>query len=526
MLVGPQMTAGDGSPVGPQMIEMTEGDGSPVRGGECSTRRACNRFCEAMNFAGIYCTPRQAVRRSDSMATVTGRTSSSSSGAPGATSVDVRLASYSEMWTDVLAAWPSGVAPGFRCVLQVATGDLLGGSTGLEGEHADAFARTSQGLGRFFHIGRRIEWSDAAPWGRGTWTWSAPIEGHSLRVPLQEDPVVMRALAESGGDALDFTRHRLRPLTDEESHQIMTSVGVVGEASAKPAAVILVGPSCAGKTTVLRLFTKQFGVDPETAVKRDSLAIHAVHAQYAALVAHGRANGGIWLTAWAACKPHWQSAKKKILEQACANRRDIIMFARGVKQGKRPKEGISVLEAAGYTVHILCVYANPRDIIERGLKREMSSGKRYKRDNMLNCALIPDNFRGFAHAIAAANGQFKVVLNANGEPPTVMLEGSCLGGTPVPEELAEAIDELCAFLPAKRATASALFFPGQHHESYDDYDPSTKAAAYVRSRCRSWPLASPCSSSSPNRRTHDNGDGTLSLLAPGDGGSERGATFA
>ncbi len=26
----------------------------------------------------------------------------------------------------------------------------------------------------------------------------------------------------------------------------------------------------------MRLFTKQFGVDPETAVKRDSLAIHAV----------------------------------------------------------------------------------------------------------------------------------------------------------------------------------------------------------------------------------------------------------
>jgi len=474
--------------------------------GEAPSRSA--RFCEAMSVAGRY-------RWGGGGGGEQGpcgegaEASSSSSNSP-ASLVDLTLHSYSELWAEVFAApkWPMGADLGFRCVLNVASGEFQG-SCADDDAQPEALGRQSPVLGRFDHIGRKIEWTEAAPWGAGAWVWSEAIEGHSLRLPISEDATLLRVLRTPSGELLDFTRERLRPLTAEENQKIMRSVGVIGDPSRSPSAVILVGPSCSGKTTVVRAVAPDLGVDPDSAVRRDSLAIHAVHAQFAAVVAHGRSNGGIWLTAWTACKPHWQTAKKAILEQACANRRDIIMFARGVKNGKRAKEGIQALDAAGYTVHVIGVYANPRDIIERGLKREMSNGKRYKRDNILSTDLIPENFRGFGPAIAAASGRFKIVLNANGQQPLVTMEGQCLGGAPLPKELAERLERLCHFTISRRATEHPALFEallaGLKHPE-DEEEPSKGNDHTEFLRCVSWPLTS--TSIAARKGTHE-ADGTI-----------------
>lgn len=69
---------------------------------------------------------------------------------------------------------------------------------------------------------------------------------------------------------------------------------------------------------------------------------------------------------------------------------------------------IRSLEKTGYTVHVLCVVANPHDVIERGVARELNEGKRYNRDVNKLC----QTFDAFGPAIAAANGEYKVVGNS------------------------------------------------------------------------------------------------------------------
>mmetsp|Transcript_93548 Transcript_93548/g.243670 ORF Transcript_93548/g.243670 Transcript_93548/m.243670 type:complete len:107 (-) Transcript_93548:85-405(-) len=73
----------------------------------------------------------------------------------------------------------------------------------------------------------------------------------------------------------------------------------------------------------------------------------------------------------------------------------------------------------GYTVHFCGVFAAPREIIARGVAREVGEGKRYNRSEKKLC----QTFDAFAPAARAANGKFCIVRNSSGRSPEVYMEG-------------------------------------------------------------------------------------------------------
>jgi len=193
-----------------------------------------------------------------------------------------------------------------------------------------------------------------------------------------------------------------------------------------------VAPSGGGKTTVLRTFAHRFGVQPDEAVLADGSIFRDFHAQYRAILGNGKANGGIWARAWPAAKGVVVSAKKRILKEASAAKKDLLISDTGSEASKLV-QAIERLKEQGYAVSLCGIFADPEEILKRGIGREVVDGKKYNRD----AGKLRKTFDAFAPAVGAVNGTFCLVLNRQGCPPELYREGG--GGEEIEFVLEDAL---------------------------------------------------------------------------------------
>jgi len=349
-------------------------------------------------------------------------------------SVDVTLEDYTDEIAHVrIDPLPSS---GFKCVFAVSTCTLH--------EPGDKPGELGKQLGCFRPVELTIEWSRSAPWGEQVWKLSLKIKGHSIKTAIREDAALMTALSQ-GTSVLDFCAGPFRNLTDEEWSDALEACCVTGPDSAAsqqaPKALIVMAPSAGGKTTVVTKLADSYGIDIKRSVRADGAIFRDFHKQYALVCENGVANDGLWFNAWPAAKKIVQTAKKSVLKKAMEKKQDLVISDTGSEvEGLQKLK--SLLKEGGYLVCLVGIYADPQAILKRGIAREIGEGKRYNR----SIEKLKATFEHFEPAISLIDGPYKIVMNAQGQPPSVKLEGNGYNGRPVPPTVAKALAALGANL--------------------------------------------------------------------------------
>jgi len=237
-------------------------------------------------------------------------------------------------------------------------------------------------------------------------------------------------------EGADICRETLRAPLEHELAAAAAAARLTGpnEASsrASPSALLVVGPSGSGKSRVIDLCAGEFGGNPQQAVVVDSEAFKECHAPYRALLENGRANQSIWFRSWPAAKGAIAKAKSHLLDSASKLKKDLLISDTG-SESERLLATIAHLQAQGYVVNLCCIFADPEEIVIRGVARELSAGKRYNRD----LKKLRKSFDAFQPAIRAINGEYKIVRNTQGKQPEIYMQGR--GGSVVDFDLAQAL---------------------------------------------------------------------------------------
>jgi len=247
-----------------------------------------------------------------------------------------------------------------------------------------------------------------------------------------------------------------RSLNEDEYRRAAEAVRLSGPNAApgreKPRALIVMSPSGGGKTTVLHAYASKFGMDEKETVEIDGSAFRDCHAQYKAVLENGKKNCGIWWSAWPAFKSIFSLVKKGFFAKAIKGRQDILMADTGVELSKTLKQ-VEELKEAGYGVHFLGIFAEPAEIIARGIARELEDGKRYNRDLKKLCK----TFEAFAPTIAAVNGDYILASNRQGQSPVVFKEGK--GGESITFTLQDALAAVSSAVETDHDIIELVKFP-------------------------------------------------------------------
>lgn len=274
--------------------------------------------------------------------------------------------------------------------------------------------------------------------------WEDELPGYSLAHRVADDAKLLQAL-----QGADFCRNRFRDVSEQEFQHVMEVIGMAGPkeapSRAQPRGVILLAPSACGKSTALKSLPEAFfNIKRDEAVSIESGEYRDEFPPYKALIDNGLANDGIWFRGWPVAKEAMSKLKKKLLDVAIQKRKDVMISDTG-SETEKLMNTISKLKGDGYIVNVCGIFAHPREIMERGIAREVMDGKRYNRD----MSRVEKGFRVFPMAIRAINGKFCLMRNSNqkGAPaPQIYLQGD--GGSVITFSLAE-----------------ALASPGQRHSS-------------------------------------------------------------
>lgn len=262
----------------------------------------------------------------------------------------------------------------------------------------------------------------------------------SLKFPVHKDEALCTALK-----GHDLFSENFRDFTEAEVKHVFRSTRVSGEDAVlpqeSPQALCLCAPSGCGKTSMMKTALDHFNMNTDEAVFADSGQFRDCHQQYKALVDNGIANDGIWYHAWPCAKGVVGKMKKRILAEAMASKRPVIFSDTGADL-KKLLQILWQFRDADYTVHFLGMFADPKEIVARGIARELEDGKRYNRD----MAKMSATFDSFAPAIKEVNGRYCLLRNRTGCSPELFSSGN--GG----EEVTFDVERTCSASPASTET--------------------------------------------------------------------------
>ncbi|CAK9102674.1 unnamed protein product [Durusdinium trenchii] len=272
-------------------------------------------------------------------------------------------------------------------------------------------------LGRLDVTSQVLRWRD----GR-RWTLEAKLPTVGICRAVREDRALLEALRQPDGSLLDFCTAPFRDLNEEEWAGALQACNVAAQtlvpAEGSPKALLVMAPSAGGKTTVVSQLCSTFGLEQDRAARADGALFRDVHRQYRLLCENGVANDGLWYNAWPAAKAVVQEAKKEVFRRAMVQKQELIVSDTG-SEVKGLKALIQELQCGGYQVSLLGIYADPSAILARGIAREIHEGKRYNR----SLDKLKKTFENFRTAISLVDGAYKIVHNAQGQDPEVVLEG-------------------------------------------------------------------------------------------------------
>merc|ERR1712232_1370310 len=167
----------------------------------------------------------------------------------------------------------------------------------------------------------------------------------------------------------------------------------------QPRVLFVIAPSGGGKTTCVKIFGKNFGMELKETVHVDSAVFRDFFQPYHSIIKNGQANEGIWCRAWPSHQPGAKRAKNKLKDKAVAARKDLVVSNTGAEVKKLLKE-IESYKEEGYVVNLLGVFADAEEVMARGIAREVHEGTGYTRDIQKHKLA----FEAFAPAIGVING--------------------------------------------------------------------------------------------------------------------------
>jgi len=185
----------------------------------------------------------------------------------------------------------------------------------------------------------------------------------------------------------------------------------------------LMGSSAVGKSTASRTLMEEYGIHNvedghggmvADAVQIDGEIFRRVHKGFQDIVQAGLMQSPpcIWRGAWKKTQARTQSKvyKKKVYKTALEAKKNLIIPSPCASDIEGCLKRMKELKEAGYTNHVVAIYARDKLVEERGRSRADFDGKMY-------VSVKDDAVYAFAPMIVMANGNWQLVNNT-GTPQT------------------------------------------------------------------------------------------------------------
>lgn len=227
--------------------------------------------------------------------------------------------------------------------------------------------------------------------GSGTETKSAPpLFGRELSL-VTRDKIVIPTLGRpdqvtrvvEGQIPADLKPALSIDFTEQEIFEIAHRCDVYSAATQNetPKALWIFGPPAVGKSTIADEKAADLVGDSSNAVTIDGDIFRTVHKGFQMVALHGSRNSMVHKDAWSILKKtgHMDNVKEGIVDHAVRNRQHL-KIPEAAFNVKRIKGMMDKLEAAGYEMHALCLWA-PKNVTEaRGRPRSVKDGKVFSVD--------------------------------------------------------------------------------------------------------------------------------------------------
>lgn len=245
---------------------------------------------------------------------------------------------------------------------------------------------------------------NATSWQGGSPPFCETVDGQPITPETTTDFDI--CFANKGfGMPYDLFQQVQTDFREEEELRAFEAVGLsAASGAAVPFALWVLGPSAAGKSTLISNLQPSGFIDTRNYVVVDGDALRDLHPGFSALVANGKAQNCIWKCGFDLNKRITNKMKDKIMKQAVDQKMNLVL------PHTHPESKISQkLAAGGYAVSVISVYGNKAEIIDRGLSRSLESGKRYN-----GYAAFQKSLDSFAQTLQFCTGKFDFVCSTCG----------------------------------------------------------------------------------------------------------------
>lgn len=229
------------------------------------------------------------------------------------------------------------------------------------------------------------------------------------------------------GESLD--REIGKAFTQEELTEAYKRSGFYdAKPSNRPAAMWLIGPSACGKSTLAPLSADWVGMQSDKYVTIDGEYFRDCHHGYQYALTAGQQRGCVWWGAYVGIRENINHEKQKLLQLAVQDRKHLMIPSTCLRKSQCV-DVVQMLRANGYEIHVVGVYGDKDEIVQRGRSRAMQKGKRYD-PREYEIALTR-----FAPMLRLCTGLFRMVCTTGGSPFTTIDEGHA----PITEDKIESV---------------------------------------------------------------------------------------
>mmetsp|Transcript_116042 Transcript_116042/g.323216 ORF Transcript_116042/g.323216 Transcript_116042/m.323216 type:complete len:389 (-) Transcript_116042:61-1227(-) len=176
----------------------------------------------------------------------------------------------------------------------------------------------------------------------------------------------------------DLLPHLVQPFTDQERREIFHHVDLLSAQTNQdvPKALWIFGPPAVGKTTIKDERASELFGQPDNAVTIDGDLFRSIHKGFQLVKQHGLRNGLVHADAWKTLQATaFMSTLKEDIFKLAVRRRQHLVIPEAGTNTERVNDMLAKLEASGYEMHALCLWAPMCETVARGRPRSVKDGK-------------------------------------------------------------------------------------------------------------------------------------------------------
>mmetsp|Transcript_13335 Transcript_13335/g.31238 ORF Transcript_13335/g.31238 Transcript_13335/m.31238 type:complete len:873 (-) Transcript_13335:215-2833(-) len=199
------------------------------------------------------------------------------------------------------------------------------------------------------------------------------------------------------------------PFTEAEVQEAWRLSGMSNaRSSAKPQAIWLLGPSAAGKSTLVPEIATSAGLEDDGYVIVDGEAFRHSHGGFQHALHEGQQRGCVFWGAYVGIRENVNDEKQKMLMAAVDGKKHLMIPSTALRLSQCV-ETVQMLQDVGYQINVVCLYGEKNMITSRGRRRALKTGKRYN-PNEFELAL-----GSFAPLLRLCDGWYKLYESREGE---------------------------------------------------------------------------------------------------------------